>query len=531
MKIEFLGAAHEVTGSCTLLYACGKRIMIDCGMEQGPDTYENCSLPLAPGDVDYVLLTHAHIDHSGRIPFLVANGYKNPVYATAATTKLCEIMLKDSAHIQETEAIWRNRKAERVNGEPYIPPYTMEDVENTLPLFVPCNYEETYEICDGVVIRFIDAGHLLGSSSIEITVTEGGETKTILFSGDVGNINRPLVNDPTKPEKADYVIIESTYGNRLHGERIDYTSQLVSILQNTFDRGGNVVIPSFAVGRTQELLYLIHGIKQQKLVKGHGDFPVWIDSPLAIEATNIYCNSIMGYSNDSIDMFRENSCILGLNGLNFALTSEESKSINEDRTPKVIISASGMCEAGRIRHHLKHNLWRDDSTILFVGYQAEGTLGRTLQSGVKSVKLFGEKINVNAEIRKVEGISGHADQKILLDWLGNIKKKPTQVFVNHGADLVCDEFAQVIKDVLKINTVAPYNGAVYDLTTGECLNEGNKIRINKDAYKKKVVSSVFEKLLMAGNRLMSAIEKNKGSTNKDIAKFTSQINDLCSKWE
>jgi metallo-beta-lactamase family protein len=533
LKLTFLGAAHEVTGSCTLLEACGHRILIDCGMEQGADIYQNCELPVAPGELDVVLLTHAHIDHSGKLPALTAGGFRGPIYATGATTRLCKIMLMDSAHIQEFEAEWRNRKAKRSGGETYSPVYTAKDVEKTLPLFRSCSYGDTYLVCDGVEIRFLDAGHLLGSSSIEVVVTENGTQKILLFSGDIGNINRPLIRNPQKPERADYVVIESTYGNRLHGERKDYVSQLAGVIQRTFDRGGNVVIPSFAIGRTQELLYLIREIKQRGLVHGHPGFPVWVDSPLAVEATSIYDDDgemMEYYDEQTLQLLHSGEPVLRFPGLNTSVTSDDSKAINADKSSKVILSASGMCEAGRIRHHLKHNLWRAESTILFVGYQAEGTLGRILLDGAKSVKLFGEPIQISAQIETMDGISGHADRDMLLEWLGNLKKPPEQVFVNHGEDTVCDMFAQTIGERLNFPALAPYNGAAFDLLTGECLSRGNAVKREK-AVRRVPVSPVFERLLAAGKRLLSVIERNRGGANKDLAKFADQIDALSDKWD
>ncbi len=532
MKLEFLGADHEVTGSCTLLYACGHKIMIDCGMEQGADIYENKSLPIAPGQVDCVLLTHAHIDHSGKLPALVAGGFSGPIYATGATANLCGIMLMDSAHIQESEAAWRNRKAKRSGDEPYVPMYTINDVQNTMPLFVPCHYREEYGIFDGIKIRFIDAGHLLGSASIEVTVTEAGQTKKILFSGDIGNVDRPLIRDPQKPESADYVMIESTYGDRLHGERKDYVSQLTRIIQETLDRGGNVVIPAFAVGRTQDLLYLIHEIKQQGRIHGHPDFPVWVDSPLAIEATQIYSGDMKEYYDDeTLSLISKGINILNFPGLKMSVTSQESIAINEDKTPKIIISASGMCEAGRIRHHLKHNLWRPECTILFVGYQATGTLGRSITEGAKQIKIFGEEIQVNAQIEQMDGISGHADQRILLDWLKNLKNPPEMVFVNHGEDEVCDIFAETVKKELGFEAVAPYNGAVYELAPCVCVEKGNTQRIEKKTVSKKFVSVMFDRLVRAGKRLMTVIEHNRGGTNRDLEQFKKEIDEMCTKWD
>lgn len=295
MKLTFIGAAHEVTGSCTLLEACGKNILIDCGMEQGGDTYENCELPIAPSEIDAICLTHAHIDHSGMIPAMVAKGYAGPVYCTEATHRLCNIMLQDSAHIQEQEAEWQNRKAERSGYQQYVPVYTVADALESLKLFEGHGYNKPIEIFEGVTINFCDAGHLLGSSSIHITVNENGEERTVLFSGDLGNIDRPLIRNPQNPPYADYVVIESTYGDRVHGERPDYIAQLTKIMQETFSKGGNLVIPSFAIGRTQELLYLFRTIKEQNLVKGHENFIVYVDSPLAVEATKIYQDNLMGY--------------------------------------------------------------------------------------------------------------------------------------------------------------------------------------------------------------------------------------------
>lgn len=530
MKITFLGAAHEVTGSCTLIETENARFLVDCGMEQGEDIYENSEIPVSPEDIDFVLLTHAHIDHSGKLPLLSSKGFNGKVYATDATARLCSIMLEDSAHIQEMEAKWKNRKSQRSGGQVYEPMYTAKDAQQILTQFYPCAYNESVRITDNISIEFIDAGHLLGSASIYVTIKEGETQKTLLFSGDIGNINRPLIKNPQKPEYADYVIIESTYGDRLHGERPDYAGQLARVIQQTLDRGGNVVIPSFAVGRTQEMLYLIREIKDKGLIKNHSNFPVWIDSPLAIEATEIYGEDMYEYCDDNtLELLKSGVEPIKFPNLNLSITSEDSIAINNDPTPKIILSASGMCEAGRIRHHLKHNLWRSDSTVLFVGYQAKGTLGRSLVDGAKSVRLFGEDITVNAHIETIEGISGHADMNILLDWLENLKNTPEMVFVNHGNDGVCDEFAQTVIRRLKYPSVAPYNGAVYDLTEFKCIEKGNTVAIKKRVNKR--AAAVFERLVQAGKRLITVIEQNKGCANKDIAKFADQINELCNKWE
>ena len=528
MKLTFLGAGHEVTGSRTLLQAGGYNIMVDYGMEQGRDLFENPELPIAAGEIDVILLTHAHIDHSGMIPRLVKLGFRGQIYATEATAELCGIMLMDSAHIQESEAQWRNRKASR-SGAPLVEPlYTVSDAQAAMALFHPCRYGVDYSILEGVQIRFQDAGHLMGSASIYVTAEE----KTILFSGDLGNVDRPLIRDPQKPTEADYVVIESTYGNRLHGERPDYVTQLTRILQQTLDRGGNLVIPAFSVGRTQELLYLIREIKASGAIRGHGDFPVYVDSPLSVQATKIYSGGLMEYyDRETLQLLADGIDPIQFPGLRTSVTAEESKLINEDPAPKVILSASGMCEAGRIRHHLKHNLWRPESTILFVGYQSEGTLGRKLLDGADSVKLFGESIQVQAHAEQMDGISGHADQAILLDWLGALEKKPTKVFVNHGENMVTEEFAQVIRTKLGMDAEAPFNGSSYDLNTLTCLAPGFRTPMEKHSAGAARQNAVYERLFQAGKRLLHIIEKNRGLANRELAKFADQVINLCNKWD
>ena len=386
MKITFLGATHEVTGSCTLIETNGKNILIDCGMEQGADIFVNQDIPVNAGNIDCVFLTHAHIDHSGKLPLLCKNGFDGKIYATNETVNLCKVMLLDSAHIQEFEAEWRNRKAKRSGMPPYEPMYTTQDAQCAVAKMFGCRYDEIKEVCENVSIRFNDMGHLLGSSSIEIWITEGDITKKIVFSGDVGNKSRPILNNPKMIAETDFLVVESTYGDRLHEKVADTLPILVSCIQRTLDRGGNVVIPSFAVGRTQEILYYLRKIKTDKLVKGHDGFPVYVDSPLANEATAVFLQADPNVFDEEIrELFRQGINPLVFPDLKMSVSSDESKAINFDQTPKVIISASGMCEAGRIRHHLKHNLWRKESLILFVGYQAKGTLGRILLDGAKEV--------------------------------------------------------------------------------------------------------------------------------------------------
>lgn len=532
MKITFIGAAHEVTGSCHCLQVCGKNILIDCGMEQGEDTYANAELPVSEAAVDYVLLTHAHIDHSGLLPMIYSKGFRGKIFATEASTDLCNIMLRDSAHIQEFEAEWHNRKAKRSGKEEMIPLYTMEDAENVLSLFVPCEYMKKIAIDENIEIRFCDVGHLLGSASIEVWFQENGVKRKIVFSGDIGNTNQPIIKDPQYLKEADIVVMESTYGDRNHGPRIDYVEKLTGIIQSTFEQGGNVVIPSFAVGRTQEMLYFLRKIKEERLIKGFEDFEVYVDSPLAVEATNIFNKNIQScFDEEAMELVRAGINPISFPGLKLSLTSEESKAINYDLQPKVILSASGMCEAGRIRHHLKHNLWRKECTILFVGYQAVGTLGRTLLEGATSVKLFGELIEVRARIERLDGVSGHADKAGLVKWVSSFEPKPEKVYVVHGEDRVCEIFADYLRKELGLDAEAPYTGAVYELESNKMIKEGDRSRIPAKKAGAKHASTVFARLLAAGQRLMYIIGKSEELANKDIAKFADQINSLCDKWE
>lgn len=534
MKITFIGATHEVTGSCYYLEAAGKKFLVDCGMEQGPNYYENMEIPVPCKDLDFVLLTHAHMDHSGNLPAIYAKGFQGPIYATDATCHLCDIMLRDSAHIQMFEAEWRTRKARRQGKPDYVPAYTMQDAMGVLQNFVNCPYEKKITPAPGIEVRFIDAGHLLGSASIEVTITEGDISKKLVFSGDIGNLDQPLIKDPTYLHEADYVIMESTYGDRSHGELPDYVQCLAQIIQETFDRGGNLVIPSFAVGRTQEMLYFIRQIKAEGLVHGHDGFKVYVDSPLANEATTIFAeHNYDCYDEEAIALTQKGINPLSFPGLRVSVTSDDSRAINFDEECKVIISASGMCDAGRIKHHLKHNLWGENNTILFVGYQAVGTLGRTLLEGAKEVKLFGEPVYVAAHICQMPGISGHADVNGLIDWVKAFREKPQKVFVTHGEDTVTEIFARRLKEELGLDTMAPFSGTVYDLTADVCEYEAKGIKIVKASVSPKTAKArrAFEKLLGLGHRLLTVIRKNEGTPNKDLERFSREVQALCDKWD
>ncbi len=530
MRLGFVGADHEVTGSCHYLEACGRHILVDCGLEQGKDIYVNQDIPVPENQIDYVLLTHAHIDHSGRLPLLYKHGFHGDIVSTFATSDLCSIMLRDSAHIQEFEAEWRNRKAKRSGAEEYVPLYTTEDALGAIGLFHPCDYEQKIELCPGIRVRFRDVGHLLGSASIEIWISENGVERKIVFSGDIGNINQPLIKDPKATKEADYVVMESTYGDRIHNASPDYAGKLAKVISRTLKRGGNLVIPAFAVGRTQEMLYFIRELKERKLVGF--DFPVYVDSPLAIEATSIFNKNIRScFDEEAMALTRRGINPLRFPNLYLAVSSDDSRAINFDSVPKVIISASGMCEAGRIKHHLKHNLWRPECTVLFVGYQAHGTLGRALLEGAEYVKLFGETVEVKAEILKLEGISGHADKDGLVNWIKAFVPMPKMVFVVHGEDEVCDAFTSHLNGELNIPASAPFSGALFDLAAGVWSREGQKVPTVSGRPAARRKSDVFVRLLEAGRRLTQVIYHNEGGANKDLAKFTSQIHSLCDKWD
>ena len=534
MKITFIGATHEVTGSCYYLEAAGHKFLVDCGMEQGPDYYENAEIPVAVGEIEFVLLTHAHMDHSGNLPAIYAKGFRGPVYATNATSHLCDIMLRDSAHIQMFEAEWRNRKGRREGKPEFVPAYTMEDAMGVIRNFVGCPYNKVITPAEGISVRFIDAGHLLGSASIEVTIREEEAEKKIVFSGDIGNTCQPLIKDPEYLHHADYVIMESTYGDRSHGEKPDYVQLLAKIIQETFDRGGNLVIPSFAVGRTQEMLYFIRQIKADDLVHGHDYFKVYVDSPLANEATTIFSEHQYDcFDEEAMELIKKGINPISFPGLKISVTSDDSKAINYDEEPKVIISASGMCDAGRIKHHLKHNLLDPRNTILFVGYQAIGTPGRALLEGATEMKLFGETVQVAAEISRMPGISGHADVNGLLNWARAFETKPKHVFVTHGDDTVTEVFAQRLKEDLGYDATAPFSGTEYDLLENKCIHEAVGVRIVKATASPKTTKAAraYEKLLAMGRRLMTIIRKNEGCPNKDLDRFARDIQSLCDKWD
>lgn len=528
MKLHFIGADHEVTGSLHLLDVCGLKIAVDMGMEQGENPYQNAELPVKYADIDYILLTHAHIDHAGMIPFAYKNGFNGTVLCTKATAELAVIMLRDSAHIQMSDAEYHNRKAKRAGRKTIEPIYDLFDADGVLKHFRSVDYHELVELGDGVSVRFIDAGHLLGSASIELFITENEVSKKLVFSGDIGNFGKPLIRDPEYIQEADYVVMESTYGNRLHETGIDHMADLVRIIQETLDRGGNVVFPAFAVGRTQELLYLIRNIKEAGLIHGHDGFPVYVDSPLAVEATHVFHENMTDcYDTETKELVERGVNPILFPGLHLSVTSEESKAINFDTIPKVIISASGMCDAGRIRHHLKHNLWRRECSVVFAGYQAAGTLGRVLLDGAESIKLFGEEIHVQAHIETMPAMSSHADQSGLLNWISAFCR-PSRVFLVHGSDESMETLSELIREQTGFASELPYSGSVFDLAADRWISIASPVPARKPEHVRK--NSAYDQLLSAYNKLLAAVKANQNGTNKDLAKFTDQILALYQKW-
>lgn len=533
MQVHFYGAAGTVTGSCHMLSFKGGNILLDCGLRQGEDAkdiYGESNFGFDPAKIDAVLLSHAHIDHSGLIPLLMKRGFKGAVVTTEATAQLATIMLPDSGHVQEQEVEWLNRKRLRAGKDPVDPLYTVQDAMEALKQFRGVSYGEITEIIPGVKARFNDAGHLLGSSAIEIWVEEDGKSVKIVFSGDIGRDSRPILQDPVDIREADYLIMESTYGDRNHERESDDSKeqQFANIVRTALARGGNLVIPAFAIGRTQELLYYIKRLLSKNLVPGLEKVPVYIDSPLGIEGTRIYERCAKGYYDDEAMKMAAGGSPFDFPTLRIAQSADESKLINFEKGSKIIISSSGMCEAGRIRHHLKHNLYRADSTILFVGYQAVGTLGRMLLDGAKKVKLFGEEVRINATIERIEGFSGHAGKDELIEWLRAIEKKPQKVFLVHGETSVLDTFAQSIRS-LGYDVSIPRLGESYDIAMGRM---GQTVPTMTAAVPEKEHGSDIAAQL---KRIEALLEKSREHRSPDmdlkIDILEADIRALADKWE
>ena len=517
MNITFLGATKTVTGSNFLLEGAGKKIIIDCGLYQGKAAEERenyADFAFNVNEIDYMLLTHAHIDHSGRIPKLYIDGYRGPVIATKATCDLCAIMLPDSGHIQEMENVWQNKKRART-GKPELPPlYTAQDAIDCLEIFKPVFYDEIIELDENISVRFNDAGHMLGSSIIEVWVKEEGEIKKIVFTGDLGNNDIPLLDSPTMIESADYLVMESTYGSRLHNRNEEKAELFLNIVAETLDKGGNVIIPSFAVGRTQEILYEINELKERrtdeeflekyrKLMKA----PVYVDSPLAISATEVFRQNTNLFDDEIKEEMERGDNPLEFPGLKFTQTADESKALNESKEPAIIISASGMCEVGRIKHHLKHNIWNPKSTILFVGYQANGSLGHSIVNGAQKVTIFGEEFAVNARVEYIEGYSGHADQEWLMNFIYSFITKPKHIFLVHGEEDSQEVLRDKILEETGIGVSIPEYGETYDLA--DELKIVNKVKVRK-------INNIKQEILNRLNKLQREIKDMDAIVRQDV---------------
>ena len=455
MRVEFLGGVRTVTGSATLLEQGSLKWLVDCGMFQGGKELEKRNWKIQPyraKDLSFILLTHAHIDHSGLIPKLVKEGFRGKVICTKATRDLCEVMLQDSGRIQEMEAEWQNRKGKRAGKGEAVPLYTAEDAEESLQCFQPVSYGEIVQLTKGVKACFQDAGHILGSAIIEIWIREGGEEKKIVFSGDLGNFDQPIVRDPSIIEEGDVLWLESTYGDRLHKSREETVQELLKIVQEAISHRAKVVIPAFAVERTQDIIYTLgQSMRDGRLPT----IPVYIDSPLAISATEIFKKNSDCFDRETQRILLGGENPLEIPGILYTRTTEESKAINEDPRPGIIVSASGMCDSGRIRHHLKHHLWREESHIVIIGYQAEGTLGRRIVDGAKTVRLFGEEIAVKAHIHTLGGFSAHADQKGLLAWISHLRNPRLEVLINHGEEKISTGLSQLVSERFHFKTSVP----------------------------------------------------------------------------
>ncbi len=537
MKITFLGAARTVTGSNFLVEGAGKKFLVDCGMWQGKAEQEmenEQEFEFNPTDIDFVLLTHAHIDHSGRIPKLYKEGFKNKVYAHKATCDLCALMLPDSGHIQETEAEWKNKKRMRRGEKPVPPIYTAEEAAKCLEIFEAVQYDKIIEITPEIHVRFNDAGHMLGSSIIEVWVKEDDkETKTV-FTGDLGNNDIPLLSPLTMIEDTDYLVMESTYGSRLHVKNEQKAEIFLNVVSETLDNGGTVVIPSFAVGRTQEILYELNKLKEEKddeefrrkyklLMKA----PVYVDSPLAISATEVFSDNMDLFDEETKEDMAKGDNPLEFPGLQFTKTADESKALNEDPKPSIIISASGMCEVGRIKHHLKHNLWNPKSTILFVGYQAPGTLGYNIVNGAKTVKIFGEEIAVNARIEYIEGYSGHADQELLMNFIYSFIKKPKHIFLVHGEPESQDILRDKIESDTGLGVTIPEFGETYELKDDILLTNKIHRKINKNLKVEVAerIEKIKEELKDMENYVKQDIQ-DENLRDEDIFRINEKIKDL-----
>ncbi|OGP33331.1 MAG: MBL fold hydrolase [Deltaproteobacteria bacterium GWC2_65_14] len=464
LRVEFLGGAREVTGSSILVRSGRGTFLVDCGMFQGgaeSDRKNARKFPVSPSEVDFVLVTHAHIDHTGLLPKIVRDGFRGRIFATAATADLMGIMLPDSGHIQEKEAEWRGNRRRRAGRRDGAPLYTEADALAVLPRIVPVKYGEEVSPAPGIRVRFLDAGHILGSAILSVTVQHGGTERRLVFSGDLGHRGLPIVRDPTPVDRADAVVLESTYGNRVHKGMEDTIGEFEHAVTDTLGRkGGNVVIPAFAVGRTQDILYLLAELTRRGRLSG---LTVHIDSPLAAEATRITRRHPECFDEETRNVYAWWEKNPGALKVVLTKSVQESMALNSLRGGGIILAGSGMCEAGRIKHHLKHNLWRKESSVVIVGFQAQGTLGRKIVEGAKRVRIFGEEVAVAADVYTIGGLSAHADRDDLLAWAGGFRSKPGRAFVAHGEESVSLGFAGALRERFGWDADVPYPGRPIEL--------------------------------------------------------------------
>jgi len=535
MKLQFLGASQVVTGSMYLLTTENKKILVDCGLFQGSQELERLNerpFSFDPATIDYLILTHAHIDHSGRIPKLVKDGFVGRILSTKATLDLSRLMLLDSAHIQEADIQWENQKRARAGKPPKEPLYTTLDAEQSLRHFEGFLYNQKVEVDDEIVLRFMDAGHILGSSILELWVTEKGHTTKLVFSGDLGMPSRPILRDFDKIEEADYIIVESTYGHSTHPPIEDASKELIKLINQTAERGGTVIIPSFAVSRTQELIYTLNEYYENGDIEQFMKIPIYIDSPMAVSATEIYARNASCFNEETRELILSGDDPFQFENLYYIRDQAESQRLNTYQFPKVIISASGMCSAGRIRHHLKHNLWKAKNSVIFVGYQAEGTLGRRLKDGQSTVGILGEEIKVEAEIHAIDGFSGHADQPTLMSWLKGFKRKPQRVFIVHGEPEQAQALSDKIKETLKWTTSIPDLGYEATLAEGAKSTEGrwmDPVRKRENLEKElRNVQQQFESLTQKTRLMMDdkTLKKDYEAIYSRLLELQQQLLDL-----
>ena len=529
MKIQFCGASTGVTGSCHLITTENHKVLLDCGQFQGGKAQEALNyedFPFDPAEIDYVILSHAHIDHCGRIPLLIKRGFKGSIYCTDATADLLDVMLKDSGYIHEKEAEWKNKKNERA-GRPKVGPlYTFNDAVDSLTYVKPVLYDQLIELNEEMKIVFNDAGHILGSAITELWVTENDNVSKIVFSGDLGVMERPILRNPTIIKKADYVIMETTYGNRVHPENSMNVKALMDIIRDTAAKGGTTVIPSFAVGRTQELIYELDRVYETDngYRQAFENIMVYVDSPMATTATEVFKRNAQVFDNETKEYIAKGDNPLDFKNLRFTRTSQESIWLNTNPEPKVIISASGMCDAGRIRHHLKHNLWNRKSSIVFVGYQAEGTLGRMILDGAKEVTLFGEKVQVNAKIYNLEGFSGHADKNGLLAWLKGFQKEPKHIFLVHGEPEAKEAFAETVEKELGYHPIVVKGNSEYVLEKDEIVSMDQAMEEEVD---EEMLGSLRTNLFDIHRRIEDILYNTKLAVGEDMSpKELTEINNM-----